>query len=107
MHNKYGPVPVEKEFTLSLLKGEGYLSTVESFTPAGDPTETLVASNEFNLGLFTDQELEVLNLVYSKFEDFTSSQISDFSHDMPGWKNTPIYDTILYSGALDLEKLGI
>jgi uncharacterized phage-associated protein len=51
----------------------------------------------FNDEVFSKSELEVLELIANKYKDITASKISELSHLLPEYKNTPLSEIIDYS----------
>ena len=51
----------------------------------------------FEKDIFSQSELEVLELIANKYKYFTANQISELSHLLPEYKNTPLSEIIDYS----------
>jgi len=57
----------------------------------------------FNENLFLPSELKILNRVIERFENTTTNQIKDLSHQETGWiENIENKSTIPYSYAFEL-----
>ena len=68
---------------------------------------TKIKSNQnYDLSLFTNKEIEIIDKVINLFKDKKCSEISDLSHKENGWINTPNGELISYEYAHDL-KIGI
>lgn len=53
---------------------------------------------------YTKEELLILNKVANKFDKFSASQISEYSHDEPLWINTNIKEIIPLESANELNE---
>jgi len=51
----------------------------------------------FDNEVFSKSELEVLELIANKYKNITASKISELSHLLPEYKNTPLSEIIDYS----------
>ena len=51
----------------------------------------------FDNEVFSKSELEVLELIANRYKDITASKISELSHLLPEYKNTPLSEIIDYS----------
>jgi len=58
----------------------------------------------FDNEIFSQTELEVLELIAKKYKDFTAVQISQLSHLLPEYKNTPLSEIIDYSKMADTQS---
>ena len=58
----------------------------------------------FDIEIFSKSELEVLELITNKYKDFTAIQISQLSHLLPEYKNTPLSEIIDYSKMADTQS---
>ena len=69
-----------------------------------DEINYLIVSNyEIDEDLFDKQEIEILNEIKTKFKGKTSKNLSDWSHDFIGWKNTKTSSIINYEYAKKLN----
>ena len=69
-----------------------------------DETNYLIVSNyEIDEDLFDKQEVAILNEIKTKFKGKTSKDLSDWSHDFIGWKNTNTSSIINYEYAKELN----
>ena len=55
----------------------------------------------FDSEVFSKSELEVLELIANRYKDITASKISELSHLLPEYKNTPLSEIIDYSKMAD------
>ena len=66
--------------------------------------ERLKTNNEFDVSLFTDEELKSLVKVANRFKNMTTRDIISISHDESAWiENKANEDTISYQYAFDLK----
>lgn len=69
-----------------------------------DETNYLIVSNyEIDEDLFDKQEVAILNEIKTKFKGKTSKDLSNWSHDFIGWKNTNTSSIINYEYAKELN----
>lgn len=87
-------LPVRKRL---LAAGEAELRT-EDFL--GRQQHRLVALRPADLSVFTDDELKTVSDVLDQLGGLTAVQVSELSHDEPGWKLTELGETIPYAAAL-------
>jgi len=55
------------------------------------------AKKPFDSEVFSKSELEVLELIAIKYKDITANKISELSHLLPEYQNTPLSEIIDYS----------
>ena len=55
-------------------------------------------------GVCTDNELEIFNKILNKFQNFSSNELSDYSHKEPLWINTRFKDEISIERADELRN---
>jgi len=65
----------------------------------------VVPSAEFDSGLFSKEELHVLEAVATRFKDCTASGMSTCSHAEDGYSHTQMKDSISYSYAESLPAI--
>ena len=101
----YGPVPDNYELIITTMLREGLLEKNEiSFDTKGDIVgeqfTTLVEPQE---SIFSEQEIKVMNFVADKFREYTSTRITDMSHQETAYKKCEDQDIISYEYAKDLS----
>lgn len=100
-HRKFGPVPMEHEFLLGYISKEQFVCIDEEESAEGYikmnvfSTEEIDNINEF----FSKEEIEVIKEIENIFKNFTSTLISNYSHEEKGWKETNERETISYNYA--------
>ncbi len=65
----------------------------------GRPQQRLIPNREPNLELFDDSELDTVNDVLTQLSGMTAMQVSNLSHQEPGWRFTELYETIPFATA--------
>lgn len=97
VHHHYGPVPVHHDLVHWALITNGDIDV----RPFDGPYEgeVIIATQEPDLSLFSEEELEVINDVAGFFREFTAAKISEFSHSEKAYVETSLRDIIPYSYA--------
>ena len=65
----------------------------------GRPQHRLVPKRAADLTWFTAEEMETIEDVLALLEGMTGAQVSELSHQEPGWRLTEICETIPFSTA--------
>ncbi len=101
IHNYYGPVPAHHDLVHWAL----LTANVIDAKPFDGPYEgeIIVATEEPDSSLFSEEELEVIQSVAGFFRDFTDTKISEFSHEEPGYRNTGMKEIISYEYAREFR----
>ncbi|MCD8297716.1 MAG: DUF4065 domain-containing protein [Prevotella sp.] len=98
---QFGPVPKNWDKVYSAFDSFD-LQLVEILE--GIDGERIISDKTFDNNVFTEEQLDVLNTVYSKFGRMTSKQISQYSHSEPAWQdNIDNHSTIDYTNAFYLQ----
>lgn len=72
----------------------------------GRPQNRLVPQRQAKLGLFAAEELQTIEDVLVQLSAMTATQVSELSHQEPGWRLTEIGETIPFSTAfLDFPQV--
>ncbi len=103
-----GPVPNNFNSIFDYLAREDYLDIYYTTFPDGNVGEQFMpfSTHPFNSGLFTEQELSVLNAVAEKFSDTTIKEMIELSHKENAWiENQAEHNIIDYSYAFDLSQI--
>lgn len=99
---QYGPVPADFYALQATLVDDTSLD--ERLSAAGDCAGTIfVASRPADRSIFSDEELLTLDFVARKFDGWSATQMSEFSHQEPAWVETRDRDTIDYEFAKRLQ----
>ena len=98
-HLEHGPAPRRLRPVRDQLVQSGSAELV-SQDFLGRRQDRLVPNRPAQLGLFTNLELETIDDVLAQLGDLTPAEVSDLSHQEPGWSLTAVGDTIPYESAL-------
>lgn len=72
----------------------------------GRPQHRLIPSRAANLKVFTDEEIQTIEDVLDQLAGMTGTQVSDLSHQEPGWRLSEVSETIPFSTAfLDFPQV--
>lgn len=72
----------------------------------GRPQQRLVPARDANLKVFSDDEMQTIEDVLAQLDGMTGTQVSELSHQEPGWRLTEIGETIPFSTAfLDYPQI--
>lgn len=101
----YGPVPNSFESIFESLAKQDIIDLLYEELPQGGQKQFLEGRKDrpFNSDLFSDKELEILNMVREKFKKIKPFQIVELSHKEKAWiENEESRSFISYNYALDL-----
>lgn len=101
---QYGPVIENKgyEEIIDLLDDKFYKEETEDIY--NNSTKTKIKSKEnYDMSIFTEEEMDVINSVIKKFKDMSCSKISDESHKESGWIENETNNIISYDYADELK----
>lgn len=65
--------------------------------------EIIKPKDEFNLNIFSEDEIEIIDKVIARLKNLNTSQISELSHKEDAWLNTPDCELISYEYADNLK----
>lgn len=102
---QYGPVIENRgyESIINLLDDKFYKQETEDEHSASSKVK-IISRNNYDLSMYTESELNVIDAVINKFKKMSCGKISDESHKELGWINNDINGFISYDYA---EKLKI
>tara|TARA_B100000700_G_scaffold34458_1_gene33331 strand:- start:1622 stop:2650 length:1029 start_codon:yes stop_codon:yes gene_type:complete len=103
VHLPYGPVPNNFDFVYAQLLKENIISKDEVCYPNGYVGENFISNREPDLSVFNEDELEVINFVREKFKDFTSTDITEYSHKEKAYLETSNKEAISYNYSKYIE----
>lgn len=103
-HLPYGPVPENFDLLLGTMAAD-HIAHIEVFYDNGYEKHQVVPEEEMQEGVLTENELNVLERIYSKFESFGSVDISNYSHKEKGYMETKKGEIISYAYAKDIELI--
>ena len=101
----HGPAPRQLLPVRQRLIDSGAAELVEEDF-LGRPQYRLVPLRAANLDVFTDEELQTIEDVLGQLDGMTGTQVSELSHQEPGWRLTEVGETIPFSTAfLDFPQV--
>lgn len=102
IHFPYGPVPRNFDILLGLMEAQDIIRIQIQFE-YGYEKHQIISNSDMYEELLNDGEYEVLERVYNKFKNFGSAEISNYSHQEKGYRETVQGQTISYEYAKDIE----
>ena len=104
VHERYGPVIINRKYEEISKIDEKYKR--EDKEKSDGSIQSIITSNgNFDLSLFTDKEINIINNVLDLLNYKSVKEISDLSHKEIGWKKTKRLERISFEYANDLEIL--
>jgi hypothetical protein len=95
---EHGPAPRKLVPVRDRLVARGEAEMVrEQFL--GFAQHRLIPRREADMSVFTDDEVATIDGVLADLDGLTASQVSDLSHEEPGWRLTGDGETIPYASA--------
>lgn len=106
LHYPFGPVPENFDILIGLLVKDKIINVNVEYNSNYESHQIIPNFYNYNKYINDDKELEVLERVYIKFKNFTSSQISDYSHEEKGYFSTKKDEIISFEYAryIDLDR---
>lgn len=99
-HMPYGALPLGYDEIIHLPTVK-----VEEEITHDDISYKILPNSEVNISNFTLEELNVLEMITSKFKDYRVSEIVDYMHQEKAYKETEPYHIISFELAKDLNEL--
>jgi len=101
-HATHGPVPDHFEtWLVAITQWESQITSEEKVS--GDYVGDVFYSDQPDLSLFSNSELASLASIKQQFEEFTSRDIRDYSHEEKGYLETKDGELISYKFAEELR----
>ncbi|MBL7909811.1 MAG: DUF4065 domain-containing protein [Bacteroidia bacterium] len=103
-----GPVPKNFGTLFDYAANKDHIDIVYTEFSDGKIGEHFMPRNDrkFNAGLFSREELEVMEIIADKFKPMNTSKIVDVSHDESGWqKNVEGFKGISYKYGFELKSV--
>lgn len=100
---KFGPVPNNYEFIYANLLNNKLLEIEEEYYRGDIVGERFKSTKQPDLNIFSNTELNIITHVAEFFKNHNATQISNFSHEEKGYKETPSGGIISYSYADELQ----
>jgi putative zinc finger/helix-turn-helix YgiT family protein len=102
-HITFGPAPDNYEYYFAALIENKLLTPKEVCFGEDIIGEKFVSAAEPDLSIFGEGELKIMASVKEFFKDFTATQITDYSHEEQGYKETSNGDPISFDYAETLQ----
>ena len=87
-HFPYGPVPDDYELIIGVMLTEGIIKKDEIIRH-GEVREILKPSISWDPNIFSQDEIEIMDFILSKFKKYSCGKLSEYSH-----KEKPYVDTV-------------
>lgn len=100
----YGPVPKDYDALITFLKILDFVDIQPTQSYGGLYGDIIKPLGEYDPALFNEHELEILEVVRKRFSEFSSREISEYSHQEKAWTDTPFYEMISYEYASELNE---
>jgi len=101
-HNYYGPIPIEHEILLWYLQSNAVVDLRPYDGGQGEYVEALVLPDG---GLFSEDELQVLEDVCRRFGQVRATKMTEVSHQEEGYSLTELKAPIPYDYAMNLKAI--
>ena len=102
VHLQFGPVPERYKVLIDAMNNNGIIE--EDIKLNNNYEEHLISKGiEKVKGQLSESELDVLNRVYEIFKNYNAKDISDYSHEEKGYKETIQGELISYEYSSDLS----
>lgn len=102
LHLPYGPVPENFDILLGTMAAD-HIAHIEVFYENGYEKHQIIPDEDVPKGIFSEDEIAVMERVYQKFADYGSVDISNYSHKEKGYQATKKGEIISYAYAKDIE----
>jgi putative zinc finger/helix-turn-helix YgiT family protein len=103
---KHGPAPGNYDVLFTYLENENYIETDWEKSDNRGGIQIFLPTDGFDLSVFSEQEVEIINQILAKFKDTPSWDLRNISHDEIGWRecfpNREIIDYQKYAHTLSI-----
>lgn len=102
-HAPYGPIIDNRTKIINYLLNNNYIKLVLT----DEDNIKFISSQKYDLNLFRKEEIEILEKVKKKLKGKNANELSEWSHNFNGWKNTKdgqIIEFKKYVNDFDLNK---
>ena len=99
----HGPVPMDVEQALASLEDSGAAITRER-TAGGYTQKRTFALRDPAFEHFTTTEIALADEILDEFRVMTAGQISELSHQYPGWRRVEMYEKIPFAYAFISDR---
>jgi len=102
-HIPFGPAPDEYAYYFATLVENNFIEIEEIRFSSEAIGEKFISIKEPDLSVFSESELKILATIKEFFKNLTAGEITDFSHDEKGYKETQTGQIISYEYADELQ----
>lgn len=102
VHLPFGPVPEHYDVLFGLMEAQKIININISFENGYEKHHVLPMSSDY-MNILSQEEIDVMTRVFDKFVNFGSVEISNYSHEEVGYKETKRGEIISYNYAKDIE----
>lgn len=102
VHLPYGPVPENMDIIMGWMNMDHIVHVDVCFDGVYE-SHQVVPECSVSEEALSDSEIEVMERIYEKFKDYSSSEISEYSHREKGYKATKQGEIISYAYAKDMR----
>lgn len=102
VHCPYGPVPEHFDFLIGKLEKD-HIAHIEVSYADQYELHKVIGDKKIPDGILKEEELAVLHLVYDRFRNFGSVEISEYSHQEKGYVSTKQGEVISYDYAKEID----
>lgn len=105
-----GPAPACMKFLKQELENSQDAYEYHYMVPNGHTQKQLLPLREPRLDVFKPDEIAIVDAIIEEAWDLTPTQMSDMSHDLPGWQlaspneEIPYYTALIPSDPIELEE---
>ncbi len=94
---QYGPAPANYDNIYDIIEEEGYITQKWVKVEKGSGREIFESKRSLDKNVFTEDEINVINLIIDNFKDIPTWDLVDLSHKEAGWKeNEKSRNIIIY-----------
>lgn len=102
VHLPYGPVPDNFDILIGKMT-EDHIVHIDVIYENGFEKHQVIPDCEIDESVLSADEIKVLERIYEKFRDFGSAEISEYSHQEKGYRETETGKVISYAYAEDIQ----
>ena len=102
VHLPYGPVPEKYDLFFGKMEVD-HIAHIEVVYDNGYERHQVIPERDIPQDALNEDERNVLERIYKKFENFGSADISDYSHKEKGYMKTKQGEIISYAYAKDIH----
>ncbi|SFR84579.1 Protein of unknown function [Anaeromicropila populeti] len=101
IHLPFGPVPEYYDVLFGMMEAQNIISININFVNGYEKHYVTPVTHDF-ISILSHEEMDVMTRVYDRFVNFGSAEISNYSHEEVGYKETAQGEIISYDYAKDI-----